>query len=221
MEDLQDAHKYQLWKKKLKANGLKIDAVEEVHTRRNSKGEVLFSLLLLHAKTPEGDKIPPICFLKGEVVMVLICFIDQETGEKYLLTVEQRRIVDGALLLEHPAGMVDGDRTPREIALMEIREETGMHLEDAALQDLGGPVYPSTGTSDEAMYFFYTEIRTDKAHLLEFDKKETGVEGERIRTRVLPFRQAHLGMKNANCLLLNFLYIQEVQDLSLLKSLRA
>lgn len=220
MEKLQDAHKYQLWKNNLTKNGLHINAIEEVHTRRNGKGEVLFSLVLLDAHTPEGDKIPPICFLKGEVVMVLICFIEKETGEKYLLTVEQRRIADGNILLEHPAGMVDRDRTPREIALMEIREETGMHLNDTDLVQLGDAVYPSTGTSDECMYLFYTEIHSSREEILKFDQRTTGVEGERILTRVMPFKNAHSAMKNANCVLLNFLYLQDVQDWKLLKTLK-
>lgn len=219
MENLQDAHKYRLWKNKLTANGLKIDAIEEVHTRRNRKGEVLFSLLHLHAKTPEGHKIPPICFLKGEVVMVLICFIDKETGEKFLLTVEQRRIADGGILLEHPAGMVDGERSPRDIARMEIQEETGMEVEDSQLLQLGDSVYPSTGTSDECMYFFYTELHRTKADILKYDKRVTGVEGEHILTRIMPFAEAHKGMKNANCLLLNYLYAKEVEDWNLLKTL--
>ena len=64
-EKLEDAHKFKLWKNNLIANGLKINKIDEHYTRRRYNGEVLFSLLMLDAETPEGDKIPPICFLKG------------------------------------------------------------------------------------------------------------------------------------------------------------
>ena len=75
-EDLTDSHKFNLWKNRLVSNGLDIHRVDELYTRRNGHGEVLFSLLYTDATTPEGNKIPPICFLKGEVVSVLVCFID-------------------------------------------------------------------------------------------------------------------------------------------------
>ena len=115
LEKLEDAHKFKLWESNLIANGLKINKIDEHFTRRRYNGEVLFSLLMLDAETPEGDKIPPICFLKGEVVSVLICLINIETKEKFLLLVKQRRIAEGGFTYEHPAGMVDGTKTPLEI----------------------------------------------------------------------------------------------------------
>jgi hypothetical protein len=59
-ENVFDSHKFSLWKRRLLGNGLEIHKVEEKYTRHNHKGEVLFSLLMLDATTPEGDKIPPI-----------------------------------------------------------------------------------------------------------------------------------------------------------------
>ncbi|MFS0489656.1 NUDIX hydrolase [Leadbetterella byssophila] len=222
MEKLQDAHKYKLWKSKLEENQLSIKDIEEVHTRRNHKGEVLFSLVLLHATTPSGKKIPPLCLVKGEVVTVLVCLIDQETSEKYLLTVLQRRIAEGGITVEHPAGMVDMLKTPREIALQELREETGLEIEDEQLKPLMSDkrLFPSTGTSDECMYFFYTELFLNKEEIDALDKKQTGVDGEDIQTRVFPFTEAHKRMNNTNCLLLNYLYLQEVEDWPLLKQIK-
>lgn len=157
MEKLEDAHKYQLWKSHLLRNRLEIRNTEEVYTRRNHHGEVLFSLLMLDALTPEGNKIPPICFLKGEVVTVLVCLIDRNTREKYLLVVRQRRIAEGALTYEHPAGMVDNTQTPSEVAVKEIFEETGISIDESRLRPVlnNRRLFPSTGTSDECMYLFY------------------------------------------------------------------
>ena len=97
LEELEDAHKFKLWKSNLIANGLKINKIDEHFTRRRYNGEVLFSLLMLDAETPEGDKIPPICFLKGEVVCVLICLISGLT---------QRRHMSRQVLLLNPFELV-------------------------------------------------------------------------------------------------------------------
>ena len=149
-ENLTDSHKYNLWRSRLAANGLDIHRVDELYTRHNGHGEVLFSLVYTDATTPEGNKIPPICFLKGEVVSVLVCFIDVESREKYLLLVQQRRICDGSMTYEHPAGMLDSESDAASVAAREVFEETGIAIEKSQLVSVNRePFYPSTGTSDE------------------------------------------------------------------------
>lgn len=221
MEKLEDAHKFQLWKGHLVRNGLKIEEVEEVYTRRNPAGEVLFSLLMLNAKTPEGHKIPPILFLKGEVVTVLVCLIDRESREKYLLLVRQRRIAEGALTYEHPAGMVDNTQTPAEVAVKEIFEETGITVRESQLRPVLNRrrLFPSTGTSDECMYLFFTELILSRPEILSLSDRKTGIDGEHITTVVLPFEEAHQLMNNTNCILLNLAYLKATEDWELLKKL--
>jgi 8-oxo-dGTP pyrophosphatase MutT (NUDIX family) len=222
-EKLQDAHKFKRWKQKLVENKLNINHVEEVYTRRNHKGEVLFSTLMLDALTPEGHKIPPICFLKGDVVCILVCLIDEETKEKHLLLVRQRRIASGELTYEHPAGMVDGTKTAAEICVQEVFEETGIEISEKELLDLskGKPYYPSTGTSDEAMYFFACEIEMSKKNMEAFEDQKHGTneEHEFITTHVLPFQKAHQLINNTNGLLLNYLYLKETADFELMAKL--
>lgn len=222
-EQVQDAHKFKNWKKNIEANGLKVNGVEEKFTRRRYNGEVLFSLLMLDAETPEGDKIPPVCFLKGEVVSVLVCLIDEKTSEKHLLLVKQRRICNGAMIYEHPAGIVDGTKTPLEIAVQEVKEETGLEVSENQLISLtnDGPYFPSTGTSDEAMYMFFCELRISKAEIDAFNDKNMGTdyEFERIITQVVPFAEGHRLIKNSNGVLQNFLYLTKVQDWENLKKL--
>lgn len=221
MEKLAEAHKFQLWKSHLLRNGLKIEDIEEVYTRRNHNGEVLFSLLMLDAETPEGNKIPPICFLKGEVVTVLVCLIDQETREKYLVLVRQRRIAEGAVTYEHPAGMVDNTKTPLQIAVQEVYEETGLSVGEEQLRAVfhNRRLFPSTGTSDECMYLFFTELELSRREILELSGRKTGVDDENITTLVLPFEEAHQKMNNTNCILLNLAYLKEVEDWDLLKKI--
>lgn len=220
-ESLENAHKFKIWKTNLQTNGLKINNIDEIYTRHRYNGEALFSLVMLDADTPEGDKIPPICFIKGEVVCVCIVLIDKATKEKYLLLVKQRRIAEGGYTYEHPAGMVDGTKTPLEIAVMEVREETGIIVTENDLIDLSPNkrLFPSTGTSDEAMYFYFCEIELDKKEIESFENKEMGTayEFERITTHVYPFVEGHHKINNSNGLLLNYLYLSSIKDFETLK----
>lgn len=223
-EKLQDAHKFKLWKQNLERNGLQIHGVEEKFTRHRYNGELLFSTLMLDASTPEGDKIPPICFLKGEVVCIAMVLIDESTSEKYLLLVKQRRIAEGGYTYEHPAGMVDDTKTPIAIAVQEVKEETGVEITTKQLINLSpnGRLFPSTGTSDEAMYFYACEIRMTLEQIKALDQKAMGTtyEFERITTLVLPFLEGHKLVKNTNGLLLNYLYLAHVEDWELIKKLK-
>jgi ADP-sugar diphosphatase len=221
-ENLVESHKYNLWKDKLLANGLDVHRVDELYSRRNGKGEVLFSLLYTDATTPEGDKIPPICFLKGEVVSVLVCFIEKETRQKYLLLVKQRRICDGSHTYEHPAGMLDSESDAAAVAAREVEEETGIRVGKDQLTRLNEePCYPSTGTSDEAMYFFFVELELTAGQIASYHDQARGVESdhERITTHVVPFAEGHRLINNSNGILLNYLYLKSVEDWELLKAL--
>ncbi|MFT7434304.1 MAG: ADP-sugar diphosphatase [Algoriphagus sp.] len=223
-EKLEDSHKFKLWKSHLKKSGLTVNSVEEVYTKRRYNGEVLFSTLMLDATTPEGDRIPPICFLKGEVVCILICLIDEVTSDKYLLLVKQRRIAEGGYTYEHPAGMVDNVKTPEFISVQEVKEETGIDINEDQLINLCPErrLFPSTGTSDEAMYFFAAELSMPIDKIKSFENKNMGTvyEFERITTHVYPFLEGHKLINNTNGLLLNYLYLAHVKDWNLLQALR-
>lgn len=222
-ESVEEAHKFKIWKENLLKNGLTVHKVEEKFTRHRYNGEVLFSTLMLDASTPEGDQIPPICFLKGEVVCIAMVLVDSESKEKFLLLVKQRRIAEGGYTYEHPAGMVDGTQTPEAIAVQEVKEETGVKITSDQLINLSPQkrLFPSTGTSDEAMYFFACEVEMSASDISKLHNKEMGTEYEfeRITTGVYPFLEGHKMINNTNGLLLNYLYLSHVQDWELLKYL--
>jgi ADP-sugar diphosphatase len=221
-EQLVEAHKFRLWKSRLESNGLDIHRIDELYSRRNGSGEVLFSLLYTDATTPEGNKIPPICFLKGEVVCVLTCLIDSLTKEKYLLLVRQRRICDGSLTYEHPAGMLDSESDAAEVAAREVWEETGIAVSKERLVSLNSePFYPSTGTSDEAIYLYYCELELTHDEILSYHNKSQGLlsDHEYIETFVVPFEEGHKLITNVNGVLLNFMYLKAVGDWELLKKI--
>lgn len=209
---LSESHKYQLWQKNLRKNDIDVHGVEELHTQYRSDGVLLFGLVLLDASTPEGDKIPPICFIKGEIVSVLICLIDKDTGDKYALLVKQRRICTGGMIYETVAGMVDDTDIPHEVAVKETAEESGLTVDPSQVILLNEePLYVSTGTSDEAMYFYYCELEMSLEQIQSYDNQQQGMisEHERIITEVVPLMDSLTRITNVNGLLNVYLYLQK------------
>ncbi|GAB3980264.1 hypothetical protein GCM10028806_47430 [Spirosoma terrae] len=221
-EALEDAPKFRFWKQQMESNGLTINGIKDFYIRRRHNGEVLFAMLEVDADTPEGDKIPPALFLKGHAVSMLVCLIDQETKEKFVVLVRQRRIADGSHTYEHPAGMVDADDAPDEVAARELGEEIGLDVTAADLTKLNPKLWhPSTGTSDEGMHFFFIERELSRDAIMAFHHKDMGnqSEFERITTVVTTLPEAHKLVTNINGLLLHFLYLQHVADYETMKLL--
>ena len=221
-EALEDAPKFKFWKKQLEINGLTIHKISDHFIRRRHNGEVLFALLTVDADTPEGDKIPPVCFLKGHAASVLVCLIDDETGEKFVVLVRQRRISDGSQTYEHPAGMVDVDDDPTDTAAREVGEEIGLSIAPDELTKLNPRLwFPSTGTSDEAMHYYFVEKTMPRAEIMRFHlrKMDSDSELERITSVIATLPEAHKLVNNVNGLLIHFLYLQKTGDYETMKLL--
>ena len=221
-EALEDAPKFKFWKRQLEVNGLTINKIQDHFIRRRTNGEVLFALLTVDADTPEGDKIPPVCFLKGHAASVLVCLIDDRTGEKFAVLVRQRRISDGSQTYEHPAGMVDTDDDPTDTAAREVGEEIGLSIRPDELTKLNPRLwFPSTGTSDEAMHYYFVEKTMPRAAIMAFHlkKMDSDSELERITSVIATLPEAHKLVNNVNGLLIHFLYLQKVGDYETMKML--
>jgi len=222
MEQLHDAPKFKFWKKQLELNGLTIHKISDHFIRRRHNGEVLFAMLTVDADTPEGDKIPPVCFLKGHAASVLVCLIDEQTDEKFVVLVRQRRISDGSQTYEHPAGMVDVDDDPTDTAAREVGEEIGLQITPDELTKLNPRLwYPSTGTSDEAMHYYFVEKTMPRDEIMRFHLKKMDSESEleRITSVIATIPEAHKLVNNVNGLLIHFLYLQKVGDYETMKLL--
>lgn len=209
MQTLQESRKFSLWRNALTDHGNTVRHVEELHSIRKRNGEILFSLVKIDAESPEGNPLLPIALLRGHFVSVVTCLIDQASGERYFLLVRQRRVANGALFYEHPAGMMDSDTDPAEVAMTEVYEETGMQIKREDLQPLNqAPYYSSPGLIDEGGYFFACELEMDRAEIMQYHEQSHGHggEGEFIQTVVATEAECFQLIRNTNGVLGLYLY---------------
>ena len=221
---LTETAKYQNWHRHLEENQITLNGIDPIYVHRTEKdGSVLYALLKVDGKTPEGTKLNPICFLKGDAVSILVVLIDQQTEEKYVVLVSQRRISDGSLTYEHSAGMIDDEESsPQEVAVRELGEETGLPIEPSNVKPLfSRPLFSATATSDEALHFFYYECRMVLTDINALDGKATGKEGENGHTHlhITTFPDAQQRVANLHGILAHLLYLKQVGDYGLMSQL--
>lgn len=209
MESLKDSLKYQQWEQQLAQHKINLRQMEELKLVRKRNGEVLFAFIKVDAIAPNGEPLLPIALLRGHFVGVLVCIVDIVTQEEFYLMVRQRRIATGEVMLEHPAGMVDNTSDPYDVALAEVREETGLHIEREQLALLNDKIlYSSPGLLDEGGYFFGVELEMSSAEIVDLRSKNEGhgTEGEFIETAVLTREEAMAESNVANALLHFYLW---------------
>ncbi len=164
----------------------------------------------MDAYGPEGNKLLPTVMLRGHFVSVLTLLTSKETGEDYLLLVKQRRVGNGAIFFEHPAGMMDEEVDPYVVALRELEEETGLVIRREDLHLLNEDLfYTSPGLLDEGGYFFWTSLEMFEAEIFAFNDKHHGDESENefITTEVVKIEDAFDLIRNASGLLNLYMFL--------------
>lgn len=213
MENYSEALKFQLWKKELENRNISIAKTEELYSVRKPDGSILFTLLHMDAKTQEGEKLLPVVLLRGHFVSIVTVLINQETGEKNLLLVKQRRVANGDNFWEHPAGMCDSEIDPRKVCIKEIKEETGIEVTDNQIfpLSLNKMYFSSPGLLDEGAYYFYCELTMSSSEIEELKTRIAGAkdESEFIETQVCSLKEAMDKFANAHSMLQIYLYLQE------------
>ncbi|MGM0461124.1 MAG: NUDIX hydrolase [Fibrobacterota bacterium] len=180
-----ESSKYQNWQRKIVNSGCRLEGVAELSSQWKPGGELLFAYLDAAVRAPEGYRLPHILFLRGDAVVIVPRVINRQTRQERFLVVQQRRIADGAVHMEFPAGMVDshGD-DPRLTAQNELYEETGLFVQRDDLEILHQkPLYSSPGASDEGIWFFgiRLEISNETYRVLQGSEHGNTDENEHIR----------------------------------------
>jgi 8-oxo-dGTP pyrophosphatase MutT (NUDIX family) len=116
------------------------------------------------------------------------------TGEQKFLMVRQRRIGNGQMSLEFPAGMLDEQsNNPEGVAIRELEEETGLVLQSGSLFPLhNSMLYSSVGGSDEGVYFYGCIAEVNDITFKSFQNKIAGNpdENEKISVELVSRAEA-------------------------------
>ncbi|MFH1046940.1 MAG: NUDIX hydrolase [Patescibacteria group bacterium] len=112
--------------------------------------------------------ILPVHFIKREIYLVeqprlLRAFVETAEGMAALNQADNGEdqpfeVPVGAVLTpELPAGIIDQNESPREAAVRELREETGIAVPEATLEEIA-TYYPSVGGSTERLTAFIAKL---------------------------------------------------------------
>lgn len=164
------------------------DDVEIIRRERVFQGFFAVDKLTLKHRRYAGDWSPPFTrelFCRGRAVGVLL----HDPAREQLVLVEQFRVglLDNAgqspWVLELVAGMIDEGESPKQVAVREVQEETGLPVSD--LQFIC-EYYNSPGGSDECISVFYGRVDASAAGGIH----GLAEEHEDIKVVVLPVADA-------------------------------
>lgn len=119
---------------------------EDVLHRETAFHGKLIDLRVDTVRLPNGKETEREVVVHPEVVAMLPVLEDGR-----LVLVRQYREAVGRILLEAPAGGIDGDETPEEAVRREMKEETGYAV---GSMELLSTFYTSPGFTTEKMYLY-------------------------------------------------------------------
>jgi ADP-sugar diphosphatase len=170
-------------------------------------GRLGFVKLRAEVSNDDGERLPGSVLLRGGSVAMLLVLQPEDAKdelEDYVILTMQPRIPAGSLaFLELPAGMLDDSGTITGAAAKEIKEETGLEIQETDLinmtrlaneqagtgigqENLQDAVYLSPGGSDEFIPIFLSRKRMSRAEIEGLKGKLTGLRdhGEKITLRI-------------------------------------
>jgi ADP-sugar diphosphatase len=175
---------------------LDLQSVELQSVDRFSTGRIGF-IKLKSTTLRNGVPVPGIVQLRGGAVALLLQIRDSETGDLWTVLTRQPRVPTGRLLLEIPAGMVDGSGNVRGVAIKELEEECGLVARPDDLIDLtelaygpGAGVYTDCGLLDEKIRLFLWRTVMTHEQLSALNGKIGGDSPhEQITLRLIKFEE--------------------------------
>lgn len=191
---MNNSFKIEKWQQALIDAGCTVAATTPLAVVNKKNGDPLFSLIDAKVTDPEGHRMPNIVFIRGQAVVVVPELEDQSTGEIRFLMVRQRRIGNGQMCLEFPAGMIDHEHDePVLVGVRELAEETGLTVtRDSLFPLVNVPLYSSAGASDEAIHFFGCTTTVSHDTFLSYCNKSrtNSEEGEYLTVALLTREEA-------------------------------
>ena len=176
LPDFRNEPKVLQWEKTLRDAGCIINTLTPLSLLHKKNNELLFALCEAGVTDPQNKKLPKYIFIRGHAVIVVVLLRNKATGLERYLMIRQRRIGNGMLNLEFPAGMLDRNVDGIEaVAVKELLEETGLAIAAEDLRPLHkGPLYSSPGASDEGIYYFGCIVSLSDEEFTSFEGRKAG-----------------------------------------------
>lgn len=198
-----------------------------------SEARIGFIKLRATVKNDKNESLPGAVFMRGGSVAMLIALspTDADDGETYALLTVQPRIAAGSLsFVELPAGMLDDSGTFTGAAAKEIKEETGLDIQEDELIDmtqlalragsagdqdttvethLQEGMFPSPGGCDEFIPIFLAQKRMKMEDIRGLKGKLTGLRdhGEKITLKLVKLKDVwKVGVRDGKTLSAMALY---------------
>lgn len=157
-------------------------------------------------KNTNNEKLPGIVFMRGgSVAILMIVRSTSDPSERLVIMTQQPRIPAGSLsFFEIPAGMIDDKGTFIGAAATEVKEETGIKVEEEDLIDMTAlalanaqsseghlkkAMYPSPGGSDEYIALFLWQRELTRMQINELRKRVAGVDNEKIKVKLVKYEE--------------------------------
>lgn len=192
---------------------LDVQKIELQSVDKFSSGRVGF-IKFKSTTIKNGVEVPGIVVLRGPAVSLFLIIEDEETHEKYTVLTRQPRVPTGLLMLELPAGMVDGNGNLKGVAIRELEEECGLVAKEKDLVDLtqlafgdSAPgVYTECGLGDEYLRMFLWQTSMSHDKIVEINGRLGGVsEHEQIILKIIKLED--LWNMTPDCKALTSLYL--------------
>ncbi len=178
--DFADEPKVVSWKQTVENAGCTIQNLQAISLLHKKSGELLFALCNAKVVDPSGTTLPGYIFIRGSACIIVPLIRNSDTKEERFCMILQRRIGNGAENLEFPAGMLDRRiDAVEQVAISELREETGLKIQAQDLRPLhDGPLYSSPGASDEGIFYFGCIITLNNSEFKSLEGKRCGNKSE-------------------------------------------
>ena len=198
--DILQSPKVLRWRNRVESRGnviQKLDVLSIVYRKISGVFAVFLDCRLL---TPEGNVITRCVLIRGDSAVIVPVLVCEDDGIIYTLLVEQRRIIDGSLTEEFPAGSSLELQDIRVTACEELSAEVGLEVKQQDLVLLSKePIKINPDVLDDLVHFFSFE-RTVTSHFLSsLDGRQSGStqEGEHIRIVVRKMADAARSMTSS------------------------